>query len=175
VGGMYVELWSVHVPPGEVMVAPPAITRNASRTQKAKAAPGTIGLVKEQRGQGHYKGRDPVEPRPGQSGCCSPRCLILCAVVALMCLRARGGRSSTTRWSSASVSRTSTHSSAYCASLASPISSICWSLSSIALLWLGAGTPRRIAPARSAKTATAEMLISSGIMCHNGGRSRERA
>src|SRR5215211_7929888 len=53
-------------------------------------------------------------------GCYSPRCLILCAVVTLMCSRARGGRSSITRWSSASVSRTSTHSSAYCASLASP-------------------------------------------------------
>jgi hypothetical protein len=103
----------------------------------------------QRRGQGHYRGRDPVEPRPGQSGCSSPRCLILCAVVALMCLRARGGRSSITRWSSASVSRTSTHSSAYCASLASPISSICRSLSSIALLWLGVGTPRRIPrPAR---------------------------
>src|SRR5215218_469486 len=71
--------------------------------------------------------------------CYSPRCLILCAVVTLMCSRARGGRSSITRWSSASVSRRSTHSSAYCASLASPISSICPSLSSIALLWLGAG------------------------------------
>jgi hypothetical protein len=92
-------------------------------------------------GQGHYRGRDSVEPRPGQSGCCSPRCLILCAVVALMCSRARGGRSSITRWSSASVSRTSTHSSAYCASLASPISSICRSLSSIALFWLGAVHP----------------------------------
>src|SRR5215211_1808891 len=61
-----------------------------------------------------------------------------------MCLRARGGRSSTTRWSSASVSRTSTHSSAYCASLASPISSMCCSLSSIALLWLGTGPPQRM-------------------------------
>jgi hypothetical protein len=84
------------------------------------------------------------KPRPGRSGCYSPRCLILCAVLALMCSRARGGRSSITRWSSTSVSRTSTHSSAYCASLASPNSSICRSLSSIALFWLGAGTPRRI-------------------------------
>src|SRR5215218_4779779 len=108
--------------------------------RSAKAAPERA----QRRGQGHYRGRDSAEPRPGQSGCSSPRCLILCAVVALMCLRARGGRSSTTRWSSASVSRRSTHSSAYCASLASPISSICRSLSSIALLWLGAGTPRRI-------------------------------
>src|SRR5215204_5193098 len=74
--------------------------------------------------------------------CYSPRCLILCAVLALMYSRARGGRSSITRWSSASVSRTSTHSSAYCASLASPISSICPSLSSIALLWLEVGMPR---------------------------------
>src|SRR5215211_8381853 len=93
------------------------------------------------------KGRNPalkLGSRLGRSGCYSPRCLILCAVVALMCLRARGGRSSITRWSSASVSRTSTHSSAYCASLASPISSICPSLSSIALLWLGVGIPRRM-------------------------------
>src|SRR5215204_4908545 len=52
--------------------------------------------------------------------CYSPRCLILCAVVALMYSRARCGRSSITRWSSASVSRTSTHSSAYCASLDAP-------------------------------------------------------
>jgi hypothetical protein len=52
----------------------------------------------------------------------SPRCLslILGAVVALMYSRARGGTSSITRRSSASVSRTSTHSSAYRASLASP-------------------------------------------------------
>jgi hypothetical protein len=104
----------------------------------AKAAPISKG---NRRGQGHYRGRDSVEPRPGQSGCSSPRCLILCAVVALMCLRARGGRSSTTRWSSASVSRTITHSSAYCASPASPIASICRSLSSIALLWSGSGHP----------------------------------
>src|SRR5215212_8545985 len=116
-------------------------SRATRRGRKAEAATITKG---NRRGQGHYRGRDSVEPRPGQSGCSSPRCLILCAVVALMCLRARGGRSSTTRWSSASVSRTSTHSSAYCASLASPISSICPSLSSIALLWLGAGTLRRI-------------------------------
>ena len=116
-------------------------SRAALEGLHAKAAPISKG---KRRGQGHYRGRDSVEPRPGQSGCCSPRCLILCAMVALMCLRARGGSSSTTRWSSASVSRTSTHSSAYCASLASPISSICRSLSSIALLWLGAGTPRRI-------------------------------
>src|SRR5215211_7293242 len=73
--------------------------------------------------------------------CYSPRCLILCAVVALMYSRARGGRSSITRWSSASVSRTSTHSSAYCASLDAPNSSICRSLSSIVLLWLGWGYP----------------------------------
>src|SRR5215208_6549387 len=131
----------VLAPPGIVIFAPPTTQRNASGG-KGKAAPGRGGP--EMRGQGHYRDRDSVEPRPGQSGCCSPRCLILCAVVALMCLRARGGRSSTTRWSSASVSRRSTHSSAYCASLASPISSICRSLSSIALLWLGAGTPRRI-------------------------------
>src|SRR5829696_2046208 len=113
-------------------------SRATRRGRKAEAATITKG---NRRGQGHYRGRDSVEPRPGQSGCSSPRCLILCAVVALMCLRARGGRSSTTRWSSASVSRRSTHSSAYCASLASPISSICRSLSSIALLWLGAVHP----------------------------------
>src|SRR5215216_4846458 len=131
----------VLAPPGIVIFAPPTTQRNASGG-KGKAAPGRGGP--EMRGQGHYRGRDSVEPRPGQSGCCSPRCLILCAVVALMCSRARGGRSSITRWSSASVSRRSTHSSAYCASLASPISSICRSLSSIALFWLGAGTLRRI-------------------------------
>src|SRR5215213_7861727 len=90
------------------------------------------------------KGRTPtlkLAPRPGRSGYYSPRCLILCVVVALMCSRARGGRPSITRWISGSVSRTSTHSSAYCASLASPNSSICRSLSSIALFWLGAVHP----------------------------------
>src|SRR5215211_8680277 len=69
------------------------------------------------------KGRTPtlkLAPRPGRSGYYSPRCFILCVVVALMCSRARGGRPSITRWISASVSRTSTRSSAYCASLASP-------------------------------------------------------
>src|SRR5215212_2830170 len=96
--------------------------------------------------QGNSAARGIIEagarkPCPGRSGCYSPRCLILCAVVALRCSRARGGRSSITRWSSTSVSRTSTHSSAYCASLASPISSICRSLSSIALFWLGAVHP----------------------------------
>src|SRR5215211_8746292 len=89
-------------------------------------------------------GRDTAKDIPARWWCYSPKCLILCAVVTLMCSRARFGRSSITRWSSASVSRTSTHSSAYCASLASPISSICPSLSSIALLWLGVGIPRRI-------------------------------
>src|ERR687897_1556730 len=88
--------------------------------------------------------RGPAHPKDIPPRCYSPRCLILCAVVALMYSRARGGTSSITRWSSASVSRTSTHSSAYCASLDAPISSICRSLSSIALLWLGVGIPRRI-------------------------------
>src|SRR5829696_1376092 len=87
-----------------------------------------------------------------------------------MCLRARGGMLSTTRWSSASVSRTSTHSSAYCASLASPISSICRSLSSIALLWLGPGRPEgypgprctlyTLASLRALATEVESMLLS---------------
>jgi hypothetical protein len=61
------------------MFAPPTILRNASGAQ-------SIGRAKEEvanrRGQGHYKGRSPVEPRPDwpkspATGCPYPR--VLCA------------------------------------------------------------------------------------------------
>jgi hypothetical protein len=44
------------------MVAPPKVPRNAERGLKAKAAP---RRVFKKRGQGQYKGRSPVESRPG--------------------------------------------------------------------------------------------------------------
>ena len=41
-------------PTGETMVAPPEISRN-TQPGKAKAAPGKIGKLGKQRGQGQYK------------------------------------------------------------------------------------------------------------------------
>src|SRR5829696_5606170 len=102
----------------------------------------------------------------------SPRCLILCAVVALMYSRTRGGRSSITRWSSASVSRTSTHSSAYCASLDDPNSSICRSLSSIALLWLGVGIPRRMPRPSPCAQLLRTLLLGTSVDISGGGYHR---
>jgi hypothetical protein len=59
-GGVAGTDWhGVRVPPGVVMVSPPATTRNASKAQskgRTKEAP--------QRGQEHYKGRSPVGHRP---------------------------------------------------------------------------------------------------------------
>jgi hypothetical protein len=55
--------WVVPAPPGIVMVSPPEVPRNAERAQSTGRA-GEDRQVRDQRGQGHCKGRNPAEPRP---------------------------------------------------------------------------------------------------------------
>jgi hypothetical protein len=49
--------------PAVVMISPPTILRNASRAQSEGRA-GKVKQDREQRGQGHYKGRSPKAPAP---------------------------------------------------------------------------------------------------------------
>jgi hypothetical protein len=52
----------VPAPPGIVILALPEVPRNAERAQSEGRAKEDVAT---RHGQGQYKGRSPVEPRPG--------------------------------------------------------------------------------------------------------------